>query len=51
MCEEAVERLATTLSIHNVRAYLDDLPDDADVVRVDAIRLRPARKVRYVRAA
>lgn len=50
-CDEAIERLATTLSIHNVRAYLDDLSDDADVVRVDAIRPRPARRIRYVQAA
>jgi hypothetical protein len=40
-------RLATTLSVHNARAYLDDLPEDIDVVRVEPIRARPERRHRY----
>lgn len=44
---EALARLATTLSVHNARAHLDDLPEDVDVVRVEAIRARPERRHRY----
>jgi proteasome-associated ATPase len=48
---DALSRLATTLSVHNARAYLDDLPEDIDVVRVEPIRARPERRHRYHHAA
>jgi hypothetical protein len=48
---EALVRLATTLSVNNARAYLDDLPDDLDVVRVEPIRARPERRHRYRHAS
>lgn len=52
--EEAVaatlDKLATTLTPRNCRAYLDDLPQDLDVVRVDRLRARP-RRHRYATAA
>lgn len=44
---EALLRLSTTLTVHNARAHLDDLPDDLDVVRVEPIRARPERRHRY----
>ena len=47
---DAMERLSTTLTIRNAHAYLDDLPQDLDVVRVDPIRRKPRRAYRYVDA-
>jgi SpoVK/Ycf46/Vps4 family AAA+-type ATPase len=48
--EAGIERLRTTLTAHNARAYLDDLPQDVDVVRVEPIA-RPAKSVyRYLHA-
>src|SRR5262249_22313933 len=47
---DALARLATTLSVHNARAHLEDLPTDVDVVRVEPIRARPARRHRYLHA-
>jgi ATP-dependent 26S proteasome regulatory subunit len=47
---DALARLATTLSVHNARAHLDDLPQDIDVVRVEPIRARPERRHRYLHA-
>ncbi len=47
----ALARLATTLSIHNARAHVDDLPEDVDVVRVEPIRARPERRHRYRHAS
>lgn len=47
-CEDALERLATNLHRGNVHAYLDDLPQDLDVVAVDALPRRPARPHRYL---
>ncbi len=44
---EAISRLSNTLSVHNVRSHLDDLPDDLDVVRVEPLRPRPERRHRY----
>ena len=49
--ETSLAELSTTLSVHNARAYLDDLPEDLDVVRVDAIRPQPERRHRYYNAA
>ena len=46
----AIERLSTTVTVGNARAYLDDLPQDLDVVRVDPIRRKPRRAYRYVDA-
>ncbi len=48
--EDALLRLATTLTVHNTRAHLNDLPDDVDVVRVEPIRRRPERARRYQHA-
>jgi ATP-dependent 26S proteasome regulatory subunit len=49
--ETSLAELSTTLSVHNTRAYLDDLPQDIDVVRVDPIRPQPERRYRYYHAA
>jgi hypothetical protein len=46
----AIERLATTLSVRNVHQYLDELPDDVDVVRVEMPRKNVTRPLRYVNA-
>ena len=46
---DAVERLRRTLSKQNVASYLSDLPQDVDVVSVEAIRPRVDR-TRYARA-
>jgi ATP-dependent 26S proteasome regulatory subunit len=47
----AIERLATTLSVRNVHQYLDELPDDVDVVRVEMPRKNVKRPLRYVNEA
>jgi SpoVK/Ycf46/Vps4 family AAA+-type ATPase len=44
----AVERLATTLSARNAHQYLEDLPEDADVVRVERPRRKVKRATRYL---
>jgi ATP-dependent 26S proteasome regulatory subunit len=49
--ETSLVELSTTLSVHNARAYLDDLPQDVDVVRVDPIRAQPELRHRYYNAA
>ncbi|MBW2270516.1 MAG: AAA family ATPase [Deltaproteobacteria bacterium] len=49
--EDALVRLSSLLSVHNARAYLDDLPDDVDVVRVEPIRPRPPQGHRYLHAS
>jgi proteasome-associated ATPase len=46
----ALERLATTLTLRNVHAYLTDLPQDIDVVSVDPIARRVPRPHRYLNA-
>jgi len=48
---QAFERLATTLSLRNVHAYLSDLPQDVDVVSVEPIVRRVSRPYRYRNAA
>lgn len=45
---QAIERLATTLSLRNIRSYLPDLPQDIDVVSVDPIVRRVQRPQRYL---
>jgi ATP-dependent 26S proteasome regulatory subunit len=45
---DGIERLSTTLTRHNVRAYLDDLPEDDDVVRVETPRCQVRRPTRYL---
>ncbi|MCR9096668.1 MAG: AAA family ATPase [bacterium] len=49
--ETCLAELSTTLTVHNARAYLDDLPQDVDVVRVEPIRTKPERRHRYYNAA
>ncbi len=49
--DDAIERLRSTLTVRNVRAHLDDLPDDVDVVRVERDSSRLRRAHRYVEAA
>lgn len=49
--ENTLAELSTTLSIHNTRAYLDDLPEDIDVVRVEPIRPQPEGRSRFYNAA
>jgi hypothetical protein len=48
---DALERLASTLSRHNVHAYLSDLPQDVDVVSVTPVVRKVARPHRYRHAA
>jgi proteasome-associated ATPase len=48
---EAMQRLATTLTPRNVHAYLTDLPQDVDVVRVEPIVRKPKHPHRYRHAA
>ena len=48
---EALERLATTLTRHNVHAHLADLPQDVDVVSVEPVVRRVARPHVYRHAA
>jgi len=48
---EAMARLASTLSRHNVHAYLSDLPQDVDVVAVDSVVRKVAYPHRYRNAA
>jgi SpoVK/Ycf46/Vps4 family AAA+-type ATPase len=47
----ALEKLATTLTPRNCRAYLDDLPQDVDVVSVERIARPVPRRHDYVSAA
>jgi len=48
---DALERLASTLSRHNLHAYLADLPQDVDVVSVQPVARKVARPHRYRHAA
>jgi hypothetical protein len=47
----ALQRLATTLTPRNVHAYLADLPQDADVIRVEPLVRNPRHPHRYRHAA
>ena len=40
--------LANTLSPRNIRSYLDDLPQDSDVVAVESVLRRAAPRSRYL---
>jgi len=42
---------ALALTPHNCRDYLDDLPQDVDVVRVDPVERKVAQPYRYINAA
>jgi proteasome ATPase len=44
----AIERLRSTLTPYNARAYLDDLPQDVDVVAVDPVVRRVKTPHRYI---
>jgi SpoVK/Ycf46/Vps4 family AAA+-type ATPase len=45
---DGVQRLSTTLTRYNAHAYLDDLPQDIDVVRVETPRRQVPRSTRYL---
>jgi proteasome-associated ATPase len=47
---DAMEMLTTTLTIHNAREYLEDLPQDVYVVRVEPVVRRVKRRMRYINA-
>ena len=47
---DAFERLATMLSPRNAHAYLDDLPQDVDVVSVEPIKRKLSHPHRYLSA-
>ena len=49
--DDALAQLSTTITVHNARAHLEDLPDDVDVVRVEPLRPRPERRHRYLHAS
>lgn len=44
---DVMERLTKTLTRHNIHSYLDDLPQDVDVMSVDPIHHRLERPHRY----
>ncbi len=44
----AMERLATNITLHNVRNQLPDLPTDVDVISVEPIPHRVDRPHRYI---
>ncbi len=48
---DAMGQLASMLTVRNVRAYLDDLPQDVDVVSVDPVVRRIVRPHRYLNVA
>ena len=48
---QVMDRLGSTLSPRNARAYLSDLPQDVDVVAVDPVVRRVPRPHRYLTAA
>jgi ATP-dependent 26S proteasome regulatory subunit len=45
---EALHRLATTLTLQSAREHLHDLPQDADIVRIETPRRRVTRPARYL---
>jgi proteasome-associated ATPase len=45
---QTMDRLATTLTVRNVRSYLADLPQDIDVVSVEPIRRRVKQPHCYI---
>lgn len=48
--ETCLVELSTTLSPENARSYLDDLPQDIGVVRVEPVRSQPERRHHYYNA-
>ncbi len=48
---DALEKLRSTLTAHNIRAWVDGLPAEIDIVRVASERPAVARPYRYLRAA
>ena len=46
--DETVTRLRTTLTVHNVHAFLPDLDHDVDVVRVEPVTRRVQSKQTYL---
>ncbi len=48
---EVLDRLSTTLSLSNIRSYVEYLPQDLDIVRVEPVRATGRRSYRYLRAA
>lgn len=48
---ETLDRLRSTLTTHNIRAWVDDLPADIDIVRVAAEKPSVVRPYRYLRVA
>ncbi len=44
---DTIERLSSTLTVHNVHAYLSDLPQDVDVVSVEPITRKVTRPRHY----
>jgi len=49
--EEDIERVTSLLTASNARAYLQDLPDDLDVMSVTPVRKRVRKAHRYLRIA
>lgn len=48
---DAVERLASTLTRHNIHGYLEDLPQDVDIVSVEPVKRKVQRTHEYLRVA
>ena len=49
--DEEMEQAAGVLTTRNCRSYLDDLPQDVDVIRVERVRRATARLYRVLRVA
>jgi len=49
--DEEIEQAAGVLTTGNCRSYLDDLPQDVDVVRVERVKRPTARMYRVMRVA
>lgn len=49
--QEAIKRLASTLTTSNVRSYLEDLPQDVDVVAVEPVAGKVSNEHHYIRVA
>ena len=47
---QVIADLSTLVTPINARSHIEDLPDDADVVRVDTLRPRVARTTRIAHA-
>jgi hypothetical protein len=49
--EKELDESIRTLTPHNCKKYLTDLPHDADVVRVEPITRKASRRYRYLQVA